>query len=140
MAFLDAVLGGGVGQLVKDVVGTFKLSPETKAELDKQIEEHDFELKKLDVDVEARLADIAGQNIRAEASSGDKYTSRARPTFLYVFCFIILWNYCAVPIFRQTPVQFPDSLMWLGGACVLGYTGARSWDKYAEKLLGGGGK
>ena len=136
MAIFDAILGGGakgVADLIKTVVGTFKLSPEAKLEFEKQIAENDFKLKQIDAELEAKLANSASANIQAEASSGDKYTSRARPTFMYVFNFILLWNYVAVPIFRQTPVDFPDSLMWLGGSAILGYTGARSWEKISGK-------
>lgn len=133
MGLLSSILGGGVGALVKDVVGTFKLSPAAKLEFDKQIAENEFRLQQMDADLEAKLAETASANIQAEARSGDKYTSRARPTFMYVFNLILLWNYVIVPIFRQTPVDFPDSLMWLGGSAILGYTGARTWEKVQNK-------
>jgi hypothetical protein len=136
MTILETILGGGaksIGDLIKTVVGTFKLSPEAKLEFEKQLAENDFKLKQIDAELEAKLANAASANIQAEAGSGDKYTSRARPTFMYVFNFILLWNYVAVPIFRQAPVDFPDSLMWLGGSAILGYTGARSWEKIVGK-------
>ncbi len=129
MAILDSIFGGGVGKLVKDVVGTFKLSPEAKLEFDKQLAENEFRLKQMDADLESKLADTASANIRAESGSGDKYTSRARPTFLYIVEFILLWNYVVVPLFKQTPVQLPDPLFWLFGSAMLGYVGARSWEK-----------
>jgi hypothetical protein len=129
MALLDSIIGGGVGQLVKDVVGSFKLSPQAKAEFDAQIEERKFELAKMDSELESKLADIASQNIRAEVASGDKFTSRARPLFLYTVNFILAWNYIAVPIFHQKPVDLPEPLFWLFGSVMLGYVGARSWEK-----------
>lgn len=129
MAILDSIIGGGVGQLVKDVVGTFKLSPEAKLEFDKQMAENEFKLKQMDAELESKLADTASANIQAEEKSGDKYTSRARPTFLYIVEFILLWNYVAVPLFKQTPVQLPEPLFWLFGSVMLGYVGARSWEK-----------
>ena len=131
MPILDAIFGGGVGKLVKDVVGTFKLSPEAKMEFEKQIEEQKFELAKIDAELEGKLADAASANIQAEAKSGDKYTSRARPTFLYIVEFILAWNYVVVPLFEQQPVQLPEPLFWLFGSCMLGYVGARSWEKIA---------
>lgn len=136
MPLLDSIFGGGVGKLVKDVVGTFKLSPEAKAEIDKQLADHQFELQKMDLELESKLSDTAASNIQAEEKSGDKYTSRARPTFLYIMEFILLWNYVAVPLFKQTPVVLPDSLFWLFGSVMLGYVGARSW----EKISGMAGK
>jgi len=39
MPLLDQIIGGGVGQLFKDVVGTFKLSAEDKAKFQATIDE-----------------------------------------------------------------------------------------------------
>ena len=81
--------------------------------------------------------------ILAEAQSADGYTSRARPTFLYVMYIMIL---LAVPtalvsVFKpEAATHFatgmgaflnaiPDSLWALFGAGYLGYTGVRSWEK-----------
>jgi len=131
------ILGGGLGKLVKDVVGTFKLSPEAKLEFEKQLAENDYKLKEMEATLESKLVDVAGQNIRAEATSGDRYTSRARPTFLYIVNLIILWNYVVVPLFRQMPVELPEPLFWLFGSVMLGYTGARTWEKvYSGKKNG----
>ena len=127
--FLDKLFGGGVGQLVKDVVGTFKLSPQAKLEFEKELAENEFKLKQMDAELESKLADTASANIRAEAGSGDKYTSHARPTFLYCCYIILMWNFVVVPIFKQTPVTFPEPLFWLMGSVLLGYVGARSWEK-----------
>ena len=129
MAILDQLFGGGVGKLVKDVVGTFKLSPEAKLEFERQLAENEFKLRQMDADLESKLADTAAQNIQAEAKSGDKYTSRARPTFLYCCYIMLMWNYVVVPIFKQAPVNFPEPLFWLMGSCLLGYIGARTFEK-----------
>ena len=142
MGLLETIVGGGVGQLVKTVVGTFKLSPEAKAEIDKQIEDHRFELEKLDREYETKLLDAqtkeieaASASIRAEASSGDPYTSRARPTFLYLMYCVLGWNYILIPLLQFTtgkppmPVDLPADLLTLFGAGYLGYVHYRSNDK-----------
>lgn len=136
MPLIDDILGGGVAKLVQTVVGTFKLSPEAKAEMDKQLEEHKFELAKMDLDLESKLADIASQNIQAEEKSGDKYTSRARPTFLYMMDLILFCNFVLFPAIKRPPIQFPDALFWLFGSVMLGYVGARSWEKISG-VMGG---
>ena len=81
--------------------------------------------------------------ILAEAQSADPWTSRARPSFLYVIYLMILM---AVPMGVLAAVKpdlatqiaagmqawlaaIPDSLWTLFGVGYLGYTGARSWDK-----------
>ena len=136
MPILDTIFGGGVGKLIKDVVGTFHLSPEAKLEFDKQIAENEFKLKQIDAELESKLSDIASQNIQAESKSGDKFTSRARPMFLYIIELILAWNYIVVPLFRQVPVTLPDPIFWLFGSCMLGYTGARTWEKLVGSKVG----
>jgi hypothetical protein len=139
MGLWDKIFGGGVGELFSKVVGTFKLDPKVKAELEAAAAAHQFELAKIQMELESKIADFqareieaAGANIRAEAQSGDKYTSRARPSFLYVMLAIFICNYIVFPLANKPPLQFPDALFWLFGSCMLGYTGARTWEKYAE--------
>lgn len=145
MSILGTLLGGGVGKLVKDIVGTFKLSPEAKLEFEREIAAREHELRLKDYELEARLietqakeVEIASANIRAEAATGDKYTSRARPTFLYLFYTILSWNFIVLPIIQMAskqpiqPILFPEELVWLFGSGYLGYTGARSWDKWKK--------
>jgi len=128
MPLLESLLSGGVGTLVKDIVGSFKLSPESRLEFEKQLEEHKFELAKLDVELETKLADTASANIQAEAK-GNWYTAGARPTFMYIIEFILLWNYVVVPIFRQDPVTLPGDLLVLFGTCICGYVVGRTYEK-----------
>jgi hypothetical protein len=88
--------------------------------------------------VEAQLSAII-----AEANSSDPWTSRARPSFLYVMYVMIL---AALPIGAlsllqpQAASQFagavttylrglPDELYALFGTGYLGYTAARQWGK-----------
>jgi hypothetical protein len=138
MALLDSIFGSGlsgVGDLVKKVVGTFKLDPETKAKVELALEQNKFELAKIDSDLESHLADIQGQNIRADAQSGDKFTSRARPAFLWMMtagvgCAIIIFP--LINLFRvgqPLVLEIPDAYLQLFGVGFLGYTGARSWEK-----------
>lgn len=81
--------------------------------------------------------------IVAEAQSADPWTSRARPSFLYVMYVLILW---CVPMgvlsaFKPEMANaiatgmtgylaaIPDSLYALFGTGYLGYTAARQWGK-----------
>lgn len=83
--------------------------------------------------------------ILAEAGSQDPWTSRARPSFLYVMYAMILW---AVPMgliaaFRPETATaiangmnaylngLPEPLYALFGTGYLGYTAARQWGKIA---------
>lgn len=81
--------------------------------------------------------------ILAEARSSDKWTSRARPGFLYVVYIFIL---AAIPMgflsawdpdmaiavthgVKSWLDAIPDSMWGLFGVGYLGYAGVRSWDK-----------
>jgi hypothetical protein len=82
--------------------------------------------------------------ILAEEQSADPWTSRARPTFLYVIYFVILSCMAGGIIGIWFPAQMhqaadninallraiPDQLWSLFGVGYLGYTGARSLDKW----------
>ncbi len=81
--------------------------------------------------------------ILAEAQSQDPWTSRARPTFLYVIYLYILAAFPMGFLFAFQPMAanaiavgvgawlnaIPESLYALFGAGYLGYAGFRSWDK-----------
>lgn len=85
--------------------------------------------------------------ILAEAQSPDPYTSRARPTFLYVMygaiCVCFLGSIVGIwfPTHVATAAAnlgnllnaIPESLWWLFGAGYLGYTATRSFDKWKGK-------
>lgn len=90
-----------------------------------------------------RLA-LSYQAITAEASSEDKWTSRARPSFMYCFYFILINLTVLAPLigvfFPEQMTQFftnvqlgfdaiPEDLWWLFGAGFLGYTTARTMEK-----------
>ena len=81
--------------------------------------------------------------IVAEAQSPDPWTSRARPSFLYVMYALLLW---AIPMGLIAAAQpemaasiahgmnaylagIPEPLYALFGTGYLGYTAARSWGK-----------
>ncbi|MCI0352575.1 MAG: holin family protein [Acidobacteriales bacterium] len=137
---LTDILGGSLLDGVKGIIGQFKLSPEKKAELQATVEAHAHELAVKQAELEARIAEFqareieaASANIRAEAASGDKFTSRARPTFLYISNVILLFNYILFPLLQRPPLDFPEPLFWLFGSVMLGYTGARSWEKLAGR-------
>jgi hypothetical protein len=133
---MTKLFGGDIGDVFSKIVGTFKLSPDKAAELEALKETHAADLAKLQVELEEKASDAisreveaASANIRAEATNGDKYTSRARPTFLYVCNVILAWNYILVPTLGRKPIEFPEPLFWLFGSVMLGYVGARSWEK-----------
>lgn len=85
--------------------------------------------------------------ILAEAQSSDPYTSRARPTFLYVMYVLLLAGLPMGALYAFKPEvagavaegfgkwldAIPEPLYALFGAGYLGYTAFRSWDKRGGK-------
>jgi len=88
--------------------------------------------------IEARLSAIL-----SEAQSSDPWTSRARPSFLYVMYALILFSVPMGIIAAFDPISaraigegmtrylaaLPDALYALFGTGYLGYTAARQWGK-----------
>lgn len=102
-----------------------------------------LELLKLEGTQELKQLQACISAILAEAGSADRWTSRARPGFLYVMYAMILW---ALPMgliaaFRPQAAQdiaagmnaylggLPEPLYALFGTGYLGYTAARQWGK-----------
>ena len=102
-----------------------------------------FELLKLEGTQELQLIEAQMAAILAEANARDPWTSRARPSFLYVMYVLILF---AVPMgvlaaFNPDAAQdisagmnaylggLPEPLYALFGTGYLGYTAARQWGK-----------
>lgn len=133
---LASMLSGNVADSVTKIVGLFKVPPE-------QVEEHAFELQKIQADLvgkamENAQAEIeaASANIQAEEKSGDAYTERARPTFLYLVYIILAFNFLVVPIYQivnhlaLSLIVLPHELYWLFGSGYLGYVGASHWSDF----------
>lgn len=102
-----------------------------------------LELIKLEGSQELEAVHARLSAIIAEAQSADPWTSRARPSFLYVMYALLLW---ALPMgliaaFRPEAARdiasgmnaylagLPEPLYALFGTGYLGYTAARQWGK-----------
>ncbi len=102
-----------------------------------------LELLKLQGGQELEALRMQLSAILAEAQSNDPWTSRARPSFLYVMYAIILWSVPMGLIAALRPEAaaqiatgmnaylngLPEPLYALFGTGYLGYTVARQWGK-----------
>ena len=111
---------------------------------DKAAREHaKLELIRLEGSQELESLQARLSAIVAEAQSADRWTSRARPGFLYVMYALLLW---ALPMGLIAAVRpeaardiaagmnaylagIPEPLYALFGTGYLGYTAARQWGK-----------
>lgn len=133
---MNPLLIAPILDLGKSLIGKIFRDPseKAKAELELLAMQQSGELQAMQVQLSA---------IIAEAQSQDKWTSRARPSFLYVIYFMIL---ASIPIGALHAFQpetataiavgmkawlaaIPEEMWWLFGAGYLGYTGARTMDK-----------
>jgi hypothetical protein len=131
MALLEALIGP-LTSIIDKVIPDKEARAKVKLEL-LQLEGTQ-ELKRIEAQLSAILA---------EANSPDPWTSRARPSFLYVMYAMIL---AALPIGLLSLLQpqaasqiaasitaylrgLPDELYALFGTGYLGYTAARQWGK-----------
>lgn len=102
-----------------------------------------LELLKLEGSLEMEAIRTRMSAIIVEAGSTDPWTSRARPSFLYVMYVLLLW---AIPMGLITALHpgtarviaegmnaylagLPEPLYALFGTGYLGYTAARTWGK-----------
>ncbi len=102
-----------------------------------------LELLKLEGSQEMEQVRVQISAILAEAQSTDPWTSRARPSFLYVMYILLLWSLPMglIAAIRPEAAQdiasgmnaylagIPEPLYALFGTGYLGYTVARQWGK-----------
>jgi hypothetical protein len=102
-----------------------------------------LELLKVEGSREMQAIEAQMRAIVAEASSQDPWTSRARPSFLYVMYALLLWSIPMGLIAAVNPAMaqaiargmtaylagIPEELYALFGTGYLGYTAARAWGK-----------
>lgn len=131
MALLDAIIGP-VAALIDKIIPDPKGREAAKLELLRL--EGSQELERIKTQMAAVLA---------EAGSPDPWTSRARPSFLYVMYVLLLWSIPMGIIAAVSPVTartiaggmnaylagIPEPLYALFGTGYLGYTVAREWGK-----------
>lgn len=131
MALLDGLLGP-----ITSIID--KLIPDPRAR-----DAAKLELLRLESSNQLEAAKAQMAAILAEAQSADPWTSRARPSFLYVMYALLLWS---IPMgilaaFRPDAARaigagmnaylagIPEPLYALFGTGYLGYTIARQWGK-----------
>ena len=131
MALIESLIGP-IASIIDKIIPDKEARAKAKLEL--LALEGTHELKA----IEARLAAIV-----AEAQSQDPWTSRARPSFLYVMYTIILFALPMGVLAAFSPGTatdigngitaylrgLPDELYALFGTGYLGYTAARQWGK-----------
>ncbi|MBB5686208.1 holin family protein [Sphingobium boeckii] len=131
MSIIDGIIGP-IAKLIDKII------PDPEAR-----DRAKLELLKLEGSQEMEALRTQMAAIIAEAQSADPWTSRARPSFLYVMYVLLLWAIpmgliaAARPEMAQDIAHgmnaylagIPEPLYALFGTGYLGYTAARQWGK-----------
>lgn len=137
---MDPITLGGIFTIGSKIIDKLFPNAEDKAKAQ-------LELLKMQQSGELELVRTQLSAIIEEARSADPWTSRARPSFLYVVYILLLWSIPmgVLTIFRpEAAVLFtegfkawltaiPEPILALFGVVMTGYTMGRSW----EKIKGG---
>ena len=136
---MDPIIGGGLLKLGGTLIDKLFPDPEQKARAQ-------IELMKAEREGQLEEAKLQMSAILAEAQSNDPWTSRARPSFMYVMYVLIL---ACIPMGILAAFQpevagkiaegmktwlnaIPEELWTVFGIGYLGYTGARSFEKFKK--------
>jgi hypothetical protein len=131
MGLLDTIIGP-ISSIIDKIIPDREARDRAKLELIRLQGSQELE------EIQTRLSAII-----AEANSRDPWTSRARPSFLYVMYVMILWSLPMGLIAAVRPEAardiasgtntylsgLPEPLYALFGTGYLGYTAARQWGK-----------
>ena len=146
---IASLIGGAAGTGVKDVLqGIGGLAKDLRQAITGKDPQTEAKLLEMEKAIDAATISVA----LAEASSQDKWTSRARPAFMYVIYIYILFAipmgfwYAAHPVTAKLAIEgmqaflkaIPTDLWALFGAGYLGYGAFRSYDKKMEVKANGG--
>lgn len=138
------LLTGGAFDFLGKVLDKVFPDPAERAKVELAIRQADQAGRLEELKVQLQQDKQQLEAILAEANSSDPWTSRARPSFLYVIYAVILlcvlgaiigiwWPahvFQASENLKRLLAAIPESLWWLFGAGYLGYTGSRSFDKW----------
>jgi hypothetical protein len=133
---MDPITLSGIFSIGSKIIDKIFPDPEQKAKAQ-------LELLRLQQDGELESVKVQLSAIIAEAQSTDPWTSRARPSFLYVVYILLL---TAIPMgvltvfnpeaavnlttgFKAWLAAIPDSILTLFGTVMTGYVLGRSWEK-----------
>lgn len=133
---IDPITLGGIFSIGGKLIDKLFPNPEEKAKA---------QLELLRMQQAGELDEMKTQlsAIIAEAQSADPWTSRARPSFLYVVYILLLWS---IPMgiltvfspesaakftegFGAWMQAIPEPVLTLFGVVVTGYVAGRSWEK-----------
>lgn len=142
--FLNLFGGGSVKDLVLGVFDRIKgMSPEDRAKIQSLVEEHTFELSKIDAElkkqamtVEETLIKESAATVRVDQGSADWFVRRARPYFLWIMGTSVGFSCLVYPLINAATgkgLVYPEIPATLIGLFATGFTGYGVMRSYEKK-------
>lgn len=133
---MDPITLSGIFSIGSKIIDKIFPDPEQKAKAQ-------LELLQMQQNGELEQIKVRLSAIITEAQSADPWTSRARPSFLYVVYILLLWSLPMGVLFVINPDAaerftdgfkawmnaIPEPILTLFGTVMLGYVVGRSWEK-----------
>ena len=133
---MDPIALSGIFSIGSKIIDKIFPDPEQKAKAQ-------LELLQMQQNGELEQIKVQLSAIITEAQSADPWTSRARPSFLYVVYILLLWSLPMGVLFVINPDAaerftdgfkawmnaIPEPILTLFGTVMLGYVVGRSWEK-----------
>lgn len=144
-----SIFGGGAGALtggIASIINSIKgRNPEDAAKLQELMSKHQdlvvqtqADLERAQLEANVSLNQTAAGNIQTEAKA-NWYTASARPSIIYCWVGLMLYNYMVAGWIHRAPANFPDLFWEISGAAILGYVVTRTGQDIAKAALGGAG-
>ena|SRR3990167_3242684 len=122
-----SLMGGSIFGGVAEIIGKLKVDPTEAVKLE-------YALKQAEMQLQQATNVAAAEIIKAEAQSGDKFVTRARPAFLWMCIGVLGLNYGIAAMgawfhYTITPVPLPPELYTLFEIGFTGYVVGRTMEK-----------
>jgi hypothetical protein len=104
MPLLDTLLGGGLLGQVKGIIGSFKLDPEKKAEMQAVVDDNAAKFRLAELDLESKIQEQISAQVIAQIAvneadaKGNWYQSGWRPSTGYVCVIGLLYEFLIQPL------------------------------------------
>ena len=134
---ITGIISSIAGPII-NAISSSGLSEEKKIELASAL---DLKSKELDIKLNEHLASMMNSQkdvLVAEIQGEEKVQKNWRPHLMYLFMFILAFNYIIAPIMSSLgamvqPLPLPGELWTLLITGVNGYIGARTFEKFIKK-------
>ena len=129
-----------VGEVVKSIITTFKVDPETRQQLEIAAAQAQLEIERARLESRIKLEEVyiaesanLREQVKMEIGSQDPFVRRARPWWLWLLSGIYGLNYGGTTVVNwfnnAVPVEFPAEVHYLTAFLVGGYGMLRTIEK-----------